>query len=189
MQIYRNRLRFCISAAACILLALAVLVLPIRWLLAAITAAACHELFHIAAVYLCGGRISGLIIGGNGAVMDAQPMSKGRELICALAGPLGGLLLLLFVRWIPRTAICAAFHSLYNLLPIYPLDGGRAMRCAAELVLPLRADCICKWIETCCLILMGILAVYACVILRLGLFPVLMAATLYLKVRRTRNLK
>ena len=184
MHTNRNNRRFGISAAACVLLALAVLVLPIRWLLAAMTAAVCHELFHIAAVYLCGGSISGLIIGGNGAVMDAQPMSKGRELICSLAGPVGGLLLLLFVRWIPRIAICAAFHSLYNLLPIYPLDGGRALRCAAELVLPLKADFICKWIETGFLLLMGILAVYACVFLRLGLFPVFLAAMLYLKVRR-----
>lgn len=186
MQIYRNRLRFGISATACILLALAVLVLPIRWILAAIAAAVWHELFHVATVYLCGGSISGLTIGGNGAVMDAHPMSKGRELICSLAGPLGGFLLLLFVRWIPRTAICAAFHSLYNLLPVYPLDGGRALRCAVEILLPSWADTICNWIERGCLLLMGLLAVYACIFLRLGLFPVIMAAILYLKVRRVR---
>lgn len=187
MQIYRNRLRFGISAAACVLLALAVLVLPIRWILAAIAAAVWHELFHVATVYLCGGSISGLTIDGNGAVMDAHPMSKGRELICSLAGPLGGFLLLLFVRWIPRTAICAVFHSLYNILPIYPLDGGRALRCGAELILPLKANQICAGIEKGCLFLIVLLAVYAAVFLKLGLFPLLLTAALYLKVRNTRK--
>ena len=184
MRSYPNNLRFGISAAACILLAMAILVLPIQWILAAIIAAAFHEMCHIAAVYLCGGKISGLRIGGNGAVMDIHAMSRGKELFCALAGPLGGLLLLLFARWIPRTAVCAAFHSLYNLLPIYPLDGGRALRCCAERILPLKADRFCDCVEKGCLILIGLLAVYAAVFLKLGLMPVLLAAVLYLKVRK-----
>lgn len=183
MRNYPNNIRLGISAAACLFLATAILVLPVPWILAAIAAAVFHELCHIAAVYLCGGKISRLQIGVSGAVMEAEPMSRGKEWICALAGPLGSLLLLLFAKWIPRTAVCGAFHALYNLLPVYPLDGGRAFRCGAELIFPNQAEKLCNCAEKICLILIGLLAVYAAVFLRLGLFPVLMAGFLFLKTK------
>lgn len=178
-----NNLRLGISAAACLFLAAAILVLPFQWILGAIAAAVFHELCHIAAIYFCGGKISRLQIGGSGAVMEAEPMSRGKEWICALAGPFGSLLLLPFARWIPRTAVCGAFHALYNLLPVYPLDGGRAFRCGAELFFPNQADKLCDFAEKICLIFIGLLAAYAAIFLRLGLFPVLLAGFLFLKTR------
>lgn len=181
MRILRNSVCFHVSASVCILLAMMVLVLPLKWVAAAITAAAVHELCHGAAVILCGGRITRFLLGSRGAAMEIRPMSRGKELICALAGPVGGLLLLLLAKWIPRTAVCAAFHSLYNLLPIYPLDGGRALRCGAELLSPARADVICRWIERICLWAIAALAVYACFFLKLGIFPLLPAAALWLR--------
>ena len=41
-----------------------ILALPLDWLLAAVTAAIVHELFHLLAVVLCGGRVIGIRIGG-----------------------------------------------------------------------------------------------------------------------------
>ena len=81
-----------------------------------------------------GGRIWEFRLCAGGAVMEATPMSAGRELLCVLAGPVGGLLLASFYRGIPRVAICAAAQSAFNLLPVYPLDGGRAMGCMVELL-------------------------------------------------------
>ena len=118
-----------VSPFACVLAAMCVLMLPLRWLVAAFLAAAFHELCHILAVILCGGRVQSLKIGGRGAVISAGRMSTAKNIYCILSGPMGSLLLLLFAPWIPRIAICGLFQGLFNLLPIYPLDGGRALRC------------------------------------------------------------
>ncbi len=65
--------------------------------------------------------------------MRADGMSSGKSVICILSGPMGSLLLFLFVRWIPRIAFCGLLQGIYNLLPIYPLDGGRVVRCMLDL--------------------------------------------------------
>lgn len=113
---------------ACILLAAAVLLFPLNWLLAGLLAAAAHELCHLLAVKAMGGRVLRLRVTLGGLLMDTSPMGAGRELVCLLAGPVGALALLVLCRRFPRLAICAMLQSAYNLLPIYPLDGGRALR-------------------------------------------------------------
>ncbi len=118
-----------VSPWVCVYAALTILLLPLKWILAAFIAAVFHEFCHILAVHLCGGRLRGFRIGGRGAVLHCDGMTTGRTLVCVLAGPLGSLLLVTLFRWIPRIAICALFQVAYNLLPIYPLDGGRAVRC------------------------------------------------------------
>lgn len=184
MRGHPHSFRFGVSAAACVTLALMVLVLPIKWILSALLAAAFHELCHMAAARLCGSRISGLNVGGGGAVLTSEPMSRGRELFCVLAGPIGGLMLLFFSRWIPRTAVCAAFQSLYNLLPMEALDGGRALRCVSERLLPDMADTICAAAEWVCLIAIGILALYAAFFLRLGPLPLVASTAVWLRAKK-----
>jgi Zn-dependent protease len=117
-----------VTAGALIFLAVLLLILPLQWVLAVLLAAILHELCHAVAVLLCGGRINRVTISGRGAVMEAMPLSAGKDIICALAGPLGSFLLLLLAKWMPRTAICGAVHGLYNLIPLFPLDGGRILR-------------------------------------------------------------
>lgn len=170
------------SAAAMIGLALALLILPIRWLFGAVTAALFHELCHWTAIMLCGGSVSRFSIGSGGAVMAAENLSRGKELVCALAGPAGGLLLLLVSKWLPVTALCALIQSAYNLLPIYPLDGGRVLRCAALMLLPPKtAAIVIQWTERLCLLTILIICLYAALILKMGFFPIVIAAALFLK--------
>lgn len=170
------------NAVVLIALALAVLILPLRWLGAAILAAAVHEACHWGAVKLCGGQVTGLSAGLLGAELSVTGLSVWQELLCALAGPAGGLVLLSLSRFLPRTALCAGLQSLYNLLPIYPLDGGRALRCLCAMLLPGRAgERVCETVRLLCQIGIGILGIYGTFFLKLGLLPLFLAAILLAK--------
>ncbi len=167
-----------VSGAFLILLALGVLILPLQWVCAMVLAAGFHELCHRVAIRLCGGSVPSLLIGIRGARMEATGLDARQELICALAGPVGGLLLLLLTRWLPRTAICAAFQSLFNLLPVYPLDGGRILRCLGL------SGKFCDGVELFCYIGIAILGVYGTFFLRLGIFPLCVAGFVILRAKR-----
>ena len=117
------------SGWGCVLLALALLVLPLPWLAAAVTAALFHELCHGAVAVALGGSMGVIRLGERGATMEVGGLSNGRELLAAAAGPVGSLGLLLLGRCFPRLALCGLVQGLYNLLPIYPLDGGRILFC------------------------------------------------------------
>lgn len=119
-----------------ILLAAMLLVLPLQWVLAATVAVAFHEACHFIAIRLLGGRIYGLRLGLGGAKMEVEPMPPQTEAVAALAGPIGSALLVLLARYAPRLAICGFIHCLFNLLPLFPLDGGRVLRGLLALFFP-----------------------------------------------------
>lgn len=174
-----------VSAGAWILGAVGILLLPLPWLLSAAVAACFHEACHLAALRLLNGRLLGMRIGGHGAVIRAGELSASRELICLLAGPVGSLGLVLLARYIPRVAVCALLQSAYNLLPLYPLDGGRALRCIARLTLPPdRADRFCAAAENVCRGTIFLSLICLAVRFRLGLLPVLAGILILLGSRK-----
>lgn len=148
---------FRIEASTCLWWAVLLMILPLRWLMGAFLAATLHEFCHFLAIRAVGGRVSGITASPLGAVMETGPLEPGRELLCALAGPLGGLLPVVMGRFLPVTALFALVQSLFNLLPVYPLDGGRALHCAVRILMPHHdADRICSRIGECCIFtLMG----------------------------------
>lgn len=163
-------------------LAFALLVFPLKWITAFLLAVFIHELCHFAAVCFCGGRVHRIRIRLTGVYMEIGGLTALQELICTLAGPLGGLIFLLFARWLPRTALCAAFTSAYNLIPVYPMDGGRAIRCFLELIgAGKRLYLMIEWI---CLFVILCLGIYGTVGLRLGILPLFLSAILCYKVLR-----
>ncbi len=172
------------SALFCILLACSLLILPLSWLFAAILAALWHEVCHMAAIRLFSKTCTPLRLFAYGAKMELPPMGRSQELLCALAGPMGGLLLIFFARWIPRTAVCAAFQSLYNLLPVYPLDGGRAISCLLAIFLkPPAALRLIKWIERLCMAALFLFSLYTGVLWKLGVLPIILCVILFLRVK------
>ncbi len=101
-------------------------------------ATALHELGHILCLHLTGAKVTALSLNLSGAVIETTPLGYGQEALCALAGPAVGLLLLLLGRKAPWLAFWGLTQSLYNLIPVYPLDGGRALRAVLCLILPLQ---------------------------------------------------
>lgn len=166
---------FRLTGDACILGALALLLLPLNWLVAAILAASFHELCHYLALRICGVRMFGLRIGSGGALMETESMDARRELICALSGPAGSILLLSVVRWMPELAICAGIQGLFNLLPLYPLDGGRAVRSLLTLLWPDRREQFMKGIQNITITMILLAGLVAYLYFKLG-FGVLLLA-------------
>ena len=149
-------------------LALIVILLPLRWIAAAVIAALIHELGHYCAVRLTGGTLHKLKFGMSGAVMEASDLTRKSELISLLAGPLVGLLPLLTIRIFPTLALCAVMQSLYNLLPIYPLDGGKILH---RIILMLGgSDRSFRMIEHLFLLLLLFLCIYIRIRFRISLF-------------------
>lgn len=128
------RSRIEVTPGFCIFWALLLLVLPLGLILAAVGAAVFHELCHGLAIRAAGGRVLGLTVRAGGMVMDTTPMTPGRELLCALAGPAGSFFLVLLYESMPLLALCALVQGCFNLLPLYPLDGGRAVFCLLQML-------------------------------------------------------
>jgi stage IV sporulation protein FB len=158
--------------------ALMLLVLPLPWICAAFAATAMHELGHVSAVYACGGRIKGFSFDHRGARLEAADLSWGKRIVCILAGPLAGAMLCLLYRSFPRVAVCAFLQTVYNLMPVEPLDGGRVLRCLLGMFLPpQKAQRVCAGVRRCFFgLLMGMFFFCFC-FLRvgfLGVLPILM---------------
>lgn len=115
------------DASVCVWFALGILLLPFSWLFAAAVAAVIHELGHLATAKIRKVPWDELKIGAGGMVMHMGCMTEKDTLLIALAGPGASFLLCGLVHIWPQVAICGLVQGLYNLLPIYPLDGGRVL--------------------------------------------------------------
>ena len=110
-----------------IYLAVLLLFIPIPWLCAWLVSILFHEFCHYLLVQLFGGRVYKIAIGIGGAEMESTALTKLQSVMALMIGPIGGLLLTFLGKWIPRTALCSCFLSVYNLLPLSFLDGGRIL--------------------------------------------------------------
>ena len=138
--------------------ATAVLILPLWFVISLVIAAAFHEFCHYLALKIADVWVYRITIGPFGASMETEAMGPGRELLCAFAGPMGSLLLVPFFRWMPGIALCGLIQGVFNLLPIYPMDGGRILRCLLELLRIPRRDEVCdaaEWITVLGILILG----------------------------------
>jgi Zn-dependent protease/predicted transcriptional regulator len=106
-----------------------------------------HELSHSVVARMGGVKVEKvtLFIFGGVAQMEEEPASPGREFAMAIAGPLASVLIAAIfflayvamstagvsdVLWAPLRylALINLMVGLFNMLPGYPLDGGRVLR-------------------------------------------------------------
>ena len=111
-----------------LVLALMLLLFPLTVTAGVLLAALVHELGHILAIRLTGGRVRGLWLHAGGARIETAPMEPGQAILCALAGPGAGALTMLARTWFPELAVAGLVQTVFNLIPVYPLDGGQVAR-------------------------------------------------------------
>ena len=106
--------------------------------------------------------------------MEIRSMSATHEIICAIAGPIGSFLLIAVAPRFPRIAVCGIVHGIYNLLPLFPMDGGRVLRCVFyALFSPPLAQKLLSWVQW---IAVAVICV-GCILLAsvAGILPILFA--------------
>ena len=137
-------IEFSFSALSCIYGCLALMCLPLEWIVSVAAAAAIHELSHILLLRMLDIPIFQIKVELTGAVIQTAPLLPGQEFFCAAAGPMGSFLCLVLMRRFPLLALCGLAQGLFNLRPIYPMDGGRMLRAFTQLYAPRYSDSICR---------------------------------------------
>ena len=124
-------------------------------LMIVLNAAAVHELGHWLVLRCFHAEIRRLRVGILGAVLetDCSRLSYGRELAAVLAGPAANLLCAsLLSLFGDKTAVAVGAHLVlgaFNLIPLRPLDGGRALHLLVAWWLgPWSADLAVRWTGT-----------------------------------------
>ena len=139
----RRRFSLEVRPGAVVLLSGLYFLLPLRWCARLALTVTVHELGHVTALILCGAQVCGLRMEGCGLVLRCTPTEGAlRTVTAALAGPAAGAGLFCILRGLGYIA-CAELSLLFscvNLLPVLPLDGGRALYAALSALAGERAD-------------------------------------------------
>jgi stage IV sporulation protein FB len=128
-----GRMRVEVRPAAALLFALA-LFFDTDGLVSAMVPAICvHELGHVLLLKLCGRRVTCLRVGLAGLELDYAPGLDGLQgVLCAAAGPIAGGVYALTACSVGKpfwtvSGAASFVLTVFNLLPIAPLDGGRVL--------------------------------------------------------------
>lgn len=122
-----------VRPGAVVLLAGLYFLLPLRWCARLALTVTVHELGHVTALILCGAQVCGLRMEGCGLVLRCTPPEGAlRTVTATLAGPAAGVGLFCILRGLgyPEGADLSLLYACANLLPVLPLDGGRALYAA-----------------------------------------------------------
>ena len=105
---------------------------PLETVAELLAAVVIHEFGHIVALLLMGLHIKGLYVEPSGLrITYVGQSSTLMDILAALAGPLAGLMysgILFGINTYSLSAEISMVYSFFNLLPIMPLDGGRALQ-------------------------------------------------------------
>lgn len=100
-------------------------------LIIAFCVALLHELAHIIVAAFCGVPINKIEVDAFGISMQLDKMLPKQEIAITLAGPTANLIFAGVFLFIAPLKFLVNFNiamAALNLIPVYPLDGGRAVR-------------------------------------------------------------
>ena len=146
-----------------------------------------HEAGHLFVLWLLRVRVHKLRLAVSGAVIETDLLPYRREIAVAMAGPaLNAAALSFFAIRAPLFALVNFCLLAYNLLPFYPLDGGRILRALLHLLLSDRvARALERGIAAVCLSLLIAFSCYLTCVWHAGLWPVLVCGFLLMRVSGT----
>lgn len=181
VRAFQNK-SFLVQYGFYIIIALALLIVPVRWVIGWFLAVFFHEFSHYIALRLYKVPVFQITVGAFGADIQTGEMTIWQEIICALAGPIGSLVLLLLLRVFPYVSLCALGQALFNLIPIYPMDGGRAVTCICVALLGERNGLLfSKAISNFFLILLLCASLLTSLHYKLGVLPIAIAALIVVR--------
>ena len=118
---------------------------PAETFLPFLLAVTLHEAGHLLALRCMRVQVHKVSFQLTGAVIHTQPLRYPQEGLAAAAGPLVNLLCtLVFLHKNPAFALVNLLLLFFNLLPLYPLDGGRILRALLHILLNDAAACIAE---------------------------------------------
>lgn len=152
-----------------------------------LTSVTLHEAGHLLLLWMLRVKIHCVRLTLSGAVIETEPLPYWKEILVAAAGPaVNGALLILAMHQAPMLALVSLCQLLYNLLPLYPLDGGRILRALLLLLLPERAARLVeRGVATLCLLALLVFSCYLTCVWHAGLWPVMVYGFLLVRVAGT----
>lgn len=183
-----NKITIIIEPGFWLVISLALMCLPISWLVAWIIAAFLHELFHLLALKMCNIEIKKICIGPFGAIIEADIEPGFLMSVCALAGPFSGLAALPLVHCCPRIVLCSLLQSISNLLPITPLDGSKVIMGVVYALFGRKtAHLICQFLDRFTFVSVVLYLCYITYCFRFGILPILVLILLLVKKKFLAN--
>lgn len=89
-----------------------------------------HELGHLLVLLFLRIPVTKIRVRCSGAVICTCFPGYWKEMVCAAGGPIVSLLAAIFIgKQYSDLRIISLLLGIINLLPLYPLDGGRILRC------------------------------------------------------------
>lgn len=148
--------------------------------------AALHECGHLLALRLCNVPVYGMELRAAGAVIRTGATTAGREALCTAAGPLVNLVLsALLFQLAPKGSLINLLLLCFNLLPVYPLDGGRLLRLLLCRLFGQQGERISQIIAVLFALTAAVIAVVQTCVCHRGLYPCLAAAAVLCRLPNT----